>query len=75
MPVGDLVRYRGWRDDSGPLGIILEEVSPDSRFHHRIRVLWLGEEIPIQAHALSTTASRVTTWVSPKYFEIIESKG
>ena len=72
MKVGDLVKYRGWKNP--PLGIVLEQASPDSSFHHRIRVMWIGEEIPIQAKALSVSNSRVTTWVSPKYFEVVNEE-
>ena len=70
MKVGDLVQYRGW-NDKGPLALVVEQVSPDSDYHHRIRVAWVGDEIPIQASALSTNGSRITTWVNPKHFELV----
>ena len=70
MKIGDLVRYRGWKQ-AGPLGIVVEQVCKESNFHHRIRVMWVGEKIPIQAQVLSTRGERITTWVAPKYFEVI----
>ena len=70
MKVGDLVQYRGW-NDNGPLGLVVEQVSPDSDYHHRIRVAWVGDKIPIQASALSVKGSRITTWVKPKHFELV----
>ena len=80
MKVGDLVRYRGWQKPKDefqynsslpPLALVIEECSAVSEFHRKIRVAWIGEEIPVQASILSTTKSRITTWVSPKYFEVI----
>ncbi len=68
MKVGDLVRYRGWKNNQGPIGLIIEEASPDSKFHHRIRVMWLGEPLPVQAKVLSVDGKRITSWVSPKHF-------
>ena len=85
MKVGDLVKYRGWRDGapsrrlpgrriSEPLALIVEQRSADSPFHHRIRVMWIGEEIPVQAQVLAVTKpGRLSTWINPKYFELIES--
>ena len=70
MKIGDLVQYRGWKD-AGPLALVVEQVSPDSDYHHRIRVAWVGDKIPIQASALSTNGNRITTWVNPKHFKII----
>ncbi len=77
MKVGDLVRYRGWlvaREprDGGPVAIVTDQRSSDSDFHHRIRVMWLGEEIPIQAQAVSVEGARVSSWVHPKHFEVID---
>ena len=68
---GELVRYRGWLKTEGPLGIVVDESSAESKHHHRIRVLWTGEEVPIQASVLSVDGARITTWVSPEHFEII----
>tara|TARA_Y100000593_G_C4130808_1_gene247259 strand:+ start:46 stop:330 length:285 start_codon:yes stop_codon:yes gene_type:complete len=75
MKVGDMVRYRGWSKTTRnePLALVVDQRNPDSSFHHRIRVMWVGDEVPIQASALSTEGKRVTTWVNPKYFELIES--
>jgi len=33
--------------------------------------MWMGETIPIQASVLSISGDRITTWVSPKHFEVI----
>ena len=73
MKVGDLVQYRGWQKSpkSIALGLVIEVRSEDSDFHKRIRVMWVGEEIPIQARVLSTSGKRITTWISPKHFEKI----
>ena len=73
MKVGDLVQYRGWQKNpkSIALGLVIEVRSEDSDFHKRIRVMWVGEEIPIQARVLSTSGKRITTWISPKHFEKI----
>ena len=73
MKVGDLVQYKGWQKspDSKVLALVVQVRSADSDFHKRIRVMWVGEEIPIQARVLSITGKRITTWVSPKHFEKI----
>jgi len=73
VKVGDLVRYRGWSkiEDAAPLGLVVDETSSDSEFHHRIRVAWIGEKIPVQASVLSTRGGRVTSWVRPSHFEIV----
>lgn len=73
MKVGDMVKYRGWSKSSRsePLALVIAEFSPESPFHHRIRVVWVGENIPVQANVISTNAKRVSTWVSPKYFEVV----
>ncbi len=73
MKIGDLVRYRGWEKNSGsgPMALVVDVRSPQSDFHKRIRVAWLGESIPIQASVISTTGERISSWCTPKYFEII----
>jgi len=72
MKVGDLVRYRGWNQSpGGPMGIVVDQVSSQSWFHHRIRVMWTDKVLPVQASALSTSTRRITTWVHPKHFEVI----
>lgn len=71
MRIGDLVRYKGWKNKEGPLGIVVEEASTDSIFHHRIRVMWMGDPLPVQAKVLSIEGKRITTWVSPKHFDKI----
>jgi len=69
--IGKLVRYRGWSKTDGPLALVVDERPDKTGYHHRIRVCWVGDEIPIQANALSTSKSRITTWVSPGHFEIV----
>jgi len=74
MKVGALVRYRGWGslNRPGPLGVVINQRSKDSDFHHRVRVMWLGEKIPVEAHVLSTKGSRITSWCKPGHFQVIE---
>jgi hypothetical protein len=73
MKVGDLVKYR----DSGkygqpePLALIIEVRSADSDYHKRIKVMWIGEKIPLQAQVISTKASRFSSWCATKHFEIV----
>ena len=73
MKVGDLVRYRGWgKNEPHPvLALVVEVRADDSEYHKRIRVMWMGHEIPVQASVLSTASERVTTWVSPKHFAVV----
>jgi len=73
MKVGDMVKYRGWSKQicDEPLALVLEVQSADSEYHKRIRVMWMGETIPVQASVLSISGDRVTTWVSPKHFEVV----
>ena len=73
VKVGDLVRYKGWGKSmlQGPIAVIVDQVSPDSKYHHKIRVMWVDKTPPIQAQALSVTGDRITTWISPKHFEVI----
>ena len=77
MKVGDLVRYRGWSKNpkSEPLALVADVRSPESDYHARIRVIWVGEEIPIQASVISTSGSRLSTWCSPKHFEVVSEAG
>ena len=75
MKVGDLVKYRGWSktpNSSIPIGIVVA-ARGDQLYHKRIRVMWMGEKIPIQADVLSvgSKSKRVTTWVHPKHFKVI----
>jgi hypothetical protein len=74
IKIGDVVRYRGWETINEAKGIVVAESSPESSFHHRIRIMWTGSEIPIQASVLSIKNSRITTWVNPSNFEVILSK-
>jgi hypothetical protein len=79
LKIGDLVRYRGWGElqpnrfgKSGPLGVVIEMRGNDlGSIHTRIRVMWAGEEIPIQAKVLSVEGGRTTSWIHPKNFEIV----
>jgi acyl-CoA hydrolase len=74
MKVGDLVIYRGWAKQAGsdPLAIVVEVRADDSEYHKRIRVMWMGEDVPIQAQVISVTGDRFSSWCSPKYFEVVE---
>ena len=75
MKIGDLVQYRGWKpDDEGPLGIVVDQRSADSDFHHRIRVMWVGEKLPIQAEVLSVRGARVTRWCQPGNFVVVSDE-
>tara|TARA_Y100000593_G_C4112606_1_gene238667 strand:- start:320 stop:490 length:171 start_codon:yes stop_codon:yes gene_type:complete len=49
---------------------------PDSPFF-RIRVMWLGENLPTQADVLSVRkdTKRISTWVYPKYFKVFNEAG
>ena len=75
MKVGDLVIYNpDWNiaiSFDRPIGMVVDQSSPESKYHHRIRVMWMGNDIPINAKAMSTKGERVTSWVSPKHFEVI----
>ena len=74
--MGDLVVYTGYNNRvnrSCPAAIVVDVKSPDSKYHNRIRVMWVGEEIPIQAKALSINGSKITTWVRPKYFILADT--
>lgn len=72
MKIGDLVEYRGWsKYQEGPLAIVLDSNKSEIHYHSRIRVMWLGESIPVQASVISTTGTRISSWVHPKYFEVI----
>jgi len=70
LKIGDLVRYVGWgRND--PYAIIVDQKNKGSKLHHAIRVMWAGKELPVQAGALSVSKGRVTTWISPRHFEVV----
>jgi hypothetical protein len=74
MKIGDLVRYRGWSNGSdkpGPLALIIAVQSENSKFHKRVRVMWVGNEIPIQAQIISVSRDRFSSWCAPKHFELI----
>lgn len=73
VKVGDLVRYKGWGKAmlQGPLAVVVDQVSSSSSYHHKIRVMWADKTPPIQAQALSVSGERITTWVSPKHFEVV----
>jgi len=84
VKVGDLVKYRGWSHNASfehvsrsrdPLAIVVQTRAEDSEYHKRIRVMWVGEEIPIQAQVVSTNGNRFSSWCSPKYFHVVSKKG
>ena len=76
MNVGDLVRYRGWDKlySMPPLALVIEVRRADLHHHCRIRVMWMGDQVPIQAQVLSVgEPKRISAWIQPKHFELIES--
>jgi hypothetical protein len=74
MKVGDLVRYCGWsKSNNNPMAIVIESRSGFTELHSRIKVMWVGDELPVQAQVLSVTGKRVSAWVHPKHFEVIIS--
>ena len=78
LKIGDLVRYRGWNHvvsrDVGPLAIVTDVRGEDPEdYHTRIRVTWVGNELPIQGQILSVNSSWTTRWVKPESFEIVSS--
>ena len=80
MKVGDLVRLEiqstiRRKNYVAPLGIVVEEMHSENDYHHRIRVMWLGDEIPVEAGAFSVNSAKVTTWISPKHFRIVSEIG
>lgn len=76
MKIGDLVVFKGSINymKNMPLAIVIDESNSDSEYHRRIKVMWIGEEIPIQAKVLSTTGSRFSGWCSPNKFEVVNEK-
>lgn len=72
MKVGDLVRWIN-QHGSQPVAIVVESSSPESKYHHRIRVKWIDSNIPIQASAVSVDGKSISSWVKPEKFEIISS--
>jgi len=74
LKLGDLVRYRGWRNQGqDPIAIVVAVRFIDSDFHKRIRVMWIGEKIPVQASVISVNNSRISTWVHPKNFILVSN--
>ena len=82
MNVGDLVIYRNpqvmppgflfaGREREQSYAIVLQKRNSTHEIHTRIRVMWLGVKVPIQAKSFSVTGRRITTWISPKYFEVV----
>ena len=69
MKVGDLVEYFSkYPVDHAPRALVIDQRSSGCSYHHRIRVMWLGNDIPIQARAVSVKGSRISSWVHPRYF-------
>ena len=71
MKVGDLVRYKHGKNPR-PIAIVIEESVSLSDFHHRVRVMWTGSKIPTAAKAFSVNGKRISTWIHPNKFEIID---
>ena len=57
--------------NNGPLAIVIEQNQVQTAYHQRIRVMWMGTTVPIQASVISTSSSRISSWVHPKYFKVI----
>ena len=69
MRIGDLVRYRT-PHGGGPLAIVVAVSGDPKSFHGRVRVMWAGNELPLQAHVCSTRKdSKITTWMKPGHFK------
>ena len=74
MKVGDLVKYRGWAKlKNEPMAIVIAKNDNVSKFHSRIRVMWLGEDVPTQAKVFSVDGKRISTWIHPKHFEVVSN--
>jgi len=72
MKVGDLVRYTVPKNvEDQPVGVIVKLCKAESHYHQRIKVMWAGNSLPIQASALSVKGGRITSWVSPKNFSVV----
>ena len=74
MKVGDLVQYRHGKEPR-PMAIVIDESPSSSEFHRRIRVMWVGSEKPIASKVFSINGKRVSTWVHPKKFEVMNVLG
>jgi len=72
VKVGDLVR---WINPYGsqPIAVVMQSNQSSSEYHHRIRVQWAGDKIPIQASAISVEGKLISSWVKPGKFETISS--
>jgi|10_taG_2_1085330.scaffolds.fasta_scaffold04637_12 hypothetical protein len=70
MKVGDMVMLVS-HSSTGPLGVVVESTSMESDFHARVRVMWSGEDLPIQAKSASISGNRVTTWMHPRNFKVV----
>ncbi len=70
MKVGDLVR---WINPHGsqPIAVVVQSSQSSSEYHHRVRVQWAGDKIPIQASAISVEGKLISSWVKPEKFETI----
>lgn len=84
MNVGDLVVYRNPQVlppghlskrilSERPYAIVLQKRPSNHAMHERIRVMWLGIKVPVQAHSFSVSGRRITTWVSSTYFEVVNT--
>ena len=74
IKVGDLVQwmeYKHWAGE-GPYAIVYAVTGIMG--NNRIRVLWLGEELPIVASSTSVKGSRLSTWIKPDKFQIIQTQ-
>ena len=73
MKTGDLVSVKSAVGKS-PVALVVDSKCDDSKFHKRIRVMWLDENLPIQSKAFSINGSRISTWVEPRHFILSQQK-
>ena len=68
-----MVKYRGWPKQarSEPLALVIDIRQGPSAYHNRIRVMWVDDPPPVQASALSSSGTKITTWINPKHFEVV----
>ena len=79
IDVGDLVQWvpRQFHTNmqkEGPFALVIDSVSTGEKYHHRIRVMWMGDRLTPVASATSVKGSRISTWIQPSHFRKINKK-
>ena len=76
MKKGDLLEFsiKSIGSSRAPMALLIDQRSPESDYHHRIRVLWLGDKLPLQAGVTSVSGERLSTWISPKLFIVASNQ-